>query len=46
MARCPDASATPFFPELTLTFRVTDKAGHYHVLVVVSPYGYSTYRGN
>lgn len=46
MSRYPDASATPFFPEITLTFRVSDKAGHYHVPVVVSPYGYSTYRGN
>ncbi len=46
MTRYPDASALPFFPEITLTFRVTDKSGHYHVPVVVSPYGYSTYRGN
>lgn len=46
MSRYPDASASPFFPEITLTFRVIDKAGHYHVPVVVSPYGYSTYRGN
>lgn len=46
MTRYPDASATPFFPEITLTFRVADAAGHYHVPVVVSPYGYSTYRGN
>lgn len=46
MSGYPDASATPFFPEITLTFRVADAAGHYHVPVVVSPYGYSTYRGN
>lgn len=46
MSRYPDATASPFFPEITLTFRVTDKSGHYHVPVVVSPYGYSTYRGN
>ncbi|OAN63753.1 hydroxyisourate hydrolase [Sphingomonas sp. TDK1] len=46
MSGYPDASASPFFPEITLTFRVSDKAGHYHVPVVVSPYGYSTYRGN
>ncbi len=46
MSRYPDASASPFFPEITLTFRVTEKSGHYHVPVVVSPYGYSTYRGN
>lgn len=46
MSHYPDAAAAPFFPEITLTFRVTDAAGHYHVPVVVSPYGYSTYRGN
>lgn len=45
MSAYPDASAKPFFPEITLTFSVTDAAGHYHVPVVVSPYGYSTYRG-
>jgi len=46
MSGYPDAAASPFFPEITLTFRVTDNAGHYHVPVVISPYGYSTYRGN
>lgn len=46
MSRYPDAAASPFFPEISLTFRVTDSEGHYHVPVVVSPYGYSTYRGN
>ena len=39
-------NSQPFFPELDLIFQVTDKAAHYHVPVVVSPYGYSTYRGN
>jgi len=29
-----------------VTFRASDAAAHYHVPVVVSPYGYSTYRGN
>lgn len=37
---------TPFFPEISVTFRVEDAGAHYHVPVVVSPYGYSTYRGN
>ena len=46
MSGYPDATAAPFFPEITVTFRVGDAAGHYHVPVVVSPYGYSTYRGN
>lgn len=46
MTAYPAAAAKPFFPEITVTFQVTDKAGHYHVPVVISPYGYSTYRGN
>lgn len=46
MTRYPDAAAAPFFPEITLAFNVSDAAGHYHVPVVVSPFGYSTYRGN
>lgn len=45
MSRYPGPAATPFFPEITVVFRVGD-APHYHVPVVVSPYGYSTYRGN
>lgn len=46
MTRYPSPAATPFFPEIDLVFAVADKAGHYHVPVVVSPFGYSTYRGN
>ena len=46
MTTYPNAEAKPFFPEITVTFSVTDKGGHYHVPVVVSPFGYSTYRGN
>ena len=46
MTAYPNAEAKPFFPEITVTFRMSDKAGHYHVPVVVSPFGYSTYRGN
>jgi 5-hydroxyisourate hydrolase len=35
-----------FFPSVTVEFRVTDAAAHYHVPLLVSPYGYSTYRGS
>ncbi|WP_036486638.1 hydroxyisourate hydrolase [Myxosarcina sp. GI1] len=35
-----------FFPEIDVVFNVEDPEEHYHVPVVVSPYGYSTYRGN
>ncbi|WP_185999953.1 hydroxyisourate hydrolase [Novosphingobium lindaniclasticum] len=46
MSKYPSVGAEPFFPEIDLVFRVTDAQGHYHVPVVVSPFGYSTYRGN
>jgi 5-hydroxyisourate hydrolase len=35
-----------FFPEVMLTFEVTDATQHYHVPLLLSPYGYSTYRGS
>ena len=35
-----------FFPEVTVTFRVDDPAQHYHVPLLLSPFGYSTYRGS
>ena len=35
-----------FFPEINVVFDVKDPEEHYHVPVIVSPYGYSTYRGN
>jgi 5-hydroxyisourate hydrolase len=35
----------PFFPEATVTFHVRDASDHYHVPLLISPFGYSTYRG-
>jgi 5-hydroxyisourate hydrolase len=35
-----------FFPEVTVTFTVADDREHYHVPLLVSPFGYSTYRGS
>jgi 5-hydroxyisourate hydrolase len=34
-----------FFPEVTVTFSVRDTAEQYHVPLLVSPFGYTTYRG-
>ena len=34
-----------FFPEVTVTFAVAD-GEHYHVPLLISPFGYSTYRGS
>lgn len=35
----------PFFPEVKIAFNVRDPGEHYHVPLLLSPYGYSTYRG-
>jgi 5-hydroxyisourate hydrolase len=35
-----------FYPEVTIVCRIEDPAAHYHVPLLVSPYGYSTYRGS
>lgn len=35
-----------FYPEVQVTFQVDDPSGHYHVPLLLSPYGYSTYRGS
>ena len=39
-------SQTGFFPEVSLTFTVRDPEQHHHVPVLLSPFGYSTYRGS
>lgn len=36
---------TSFFPEVTVTFTITDER-HYHVPLLLSPFAYSTYRGS
>ena len=35
-----------FFPEVSLTFTVEGSQAHYHVPLLLSPFAYSTYRGN
>jgi 5-hydroxyisourate hydrolase len=37
--------ADPFFCHVVITFSVDDGAGHYHVPLLLSPFGYSTYKG-
>jgi 5-hydroxyisourate hydrolase len=36
----------PFVSTVVLRFGIADPAGHYHVPLLVSPWSYSTYRGN
>ena len=35
-----------FYPEAVIVFEVTDKSEHYHVPLLLSPFGYTTYRGS
>lgn len=35
-----------FYPLAVVVFRARDAAAHYHVPLLVSPFGYSTYRGS
>jgi 5-hydroxyisourate hydrolase len=35
-----------FYPSVTVDFEVADSAQHYHVPLLLSPFGYSTYRGS
>ena len=37
---------TCFFPEVDIVFTVADAGEHYHVPLLISPFGYSTYRGS
>jgi 5-hydroxyisourate hydrolase len=35
-----------FLDEIPIRFGVADAAGHYHVPLLISPFGYATYRGS
>ena len=35
-----------FYPQVTIVFRIEDPAEHFHVPLLLSPFGYSTYRGS
>ena len=35
-----------FFPEIPVEFHITNTEEHYHVPLLLSQYGYSTYRGS
>ena len=36
----------PFLDEIVIAFGIDDADQHYHVPLLLSPYGYSTYRGS
>jgi 5-hydroxyisourate hydrolase len=35
-----------FYPRITIEFQIDAPAEHYHVPLLLSPFGYSTYRGS
>jgi len=43
--RFDTAGHSPFFPEVVIAFAVTDDT-HLHVPLLLSPHGYTTYRGS
>jgi len=38
--------AESFYPEVSVVCDIRDQSGHYHIPLLVSPFGYSTYRGS
>ena len=35
-----------FYPQVTIVFKIENSTQHYHVPLLLSPFGYSTYRGS
>ncbi|MCX4745292.1 hydroxyisourate hydrolase [Kitasatospora sp. NBC_01287] len=42
----PKSDETPFFPEVSIVFTVAPAQRHYHVPLLLNPFGYSVYRGS
>ncbi|WP_329570120.1 hydroxyisourate hydrolase [Kitasatospora sp. NBC_01266] len=40
------SDGTPFFPEVSIVFTVAPAQHHYHVPLLLNPFGYSVYRGS
>ncbi len=38
--------SSTFLEDVVVRFRVADESGNYHVPLLVSPFGYTTYRGS
>ncbi|MBS09378.1 MAG: 5-hydroxyisourate hydrolase, partial [Alteromonas sp.] len=35
-----------FYPHIDITFELDENGGHYHVPLLISPFGFSSYRGS
>ncbi|OKJ15905.1 hydroxyisourate hydrolase [Kitasatospora sp. CB01950] len=40
------SGTSPFFPEVSIVFTVAPDQRHYHVPLLLNPFGYSVYRGS
>ncbi len=40
------AGTGSFYREIVIQFRIGERAEHYHVPLLLSPFGYTTYRGS
>lgn len=38
--------AKAFYPYVEITFEIQEPTSHYHIPLLLSPFGYSTYRGS
>jgi len=41
-----ESKTKTLYPRITVLFEVTDPKEHYHIPLLLSPFGYSTYRGS
>jgi len=41
-----DQNTQGFYPQVTVVFKIENADQHYHVPLLLSPFGYSTYRGS
>lgn len=43
---CQSLGVPTFYPEVPVIFEIKNTNEHYHVPLLISPFGYSTYRGS
>ena len=41
-----DIHGSGFYPYVDVTFIIAPDSGHYHIPLLISPYGFSSYRGS
>lgn len=46
LAYFTSVGAAGFYPEVQVVFEIADAGSHHHVPLLLSPFGYSTYRGS